>query len=759
MKTHPTPPTRTVVSLSASLLLFTATNHWADCGPGTPTITSVPSLGGSLYRVTALNAGGQVTGYSYVPGNLEVHAYRFGSGGLVDLGTLGGSSSQGFAINSAGQVAGDSTLTGDMATRGFLHNGAAMLDLGTLGGSYSTATAINDAGQLAGNSQVAGDLALEAFIYQSGSMTSLGHLGGGYSTAVAINQASQVVGSSLTASSEFHGYLYNSGALTDLGSLGGGYSTAYALNDSGAVVGDSTLATGETHGFVYSGGVMTDVGTLGGSFSSAYGINNAGQVIGTSATTGDAQVKGFIYSSGALTDLGTLGGSYSTPRAINNQGQVVGETETAEFVTRAFLWQSGSMVDLNTLLPAGSGWELNNAQFINNAGRIVGQGTLNGESQWFILDLGGANNPPVAKAGDDQSAQCSGQVTLDGTQSSDPDGDALTYEWSEGGVLLGSSATLTATFGAGSHTITLKVSDPCGDSAEDSVVVSVVGDTTPPTITGPTTVTGGGSGNCETIVPDLRGLVVVSDNCTPTSALVITQNPAPGTVLGSGQYTITVTVTDAAGNSASCSSAITVGDSKPPVITRAPQCVTVSTGRDCEGEVPNLKGQISAKDNCTPAKALIVTQSPAAGTLLPKGEHLVIVTVTDAAGNSTSKSVNLRIADRTAPKIHSVTATPDVLSPADGKPVRVHVAVVATDNCDAAPVSKIVKVLCDERTDNGDIKILDDLSVRLAASRNSRGDGRVYRIVVLCRDSSGNCTFDSVTVRVPRSSGGGQGKH
>lgn len=755
MKTHPTPHSRVVVSLSAGLLLLTTTNHWAACGPGTPTITNVTSLGGSFYRVEALNASGQVAGWSYVPGDVEVHAFRSGAGGVADLGTLGGTSSQGFALNNFGQVVGEATLTGDFASHGFLHDGTAMLDVGTVGGSFSTATAINDAGQVAGHSQVPGDHALEAFLYSAGAITGLGDLGGGYSAAAAINQAGHVVGSSLTASSQFHAFLYRNGSMTDLGSLGGGYSSAFAINDSDMVVGESVLPIGDTRGFIYSGGVMTDLGTLGGNYSSASAINNAGQVIGTSSTTGDLQYNGFIYSGGVMTDLGTLGGFYSTAYAINDLGQVVGETETGQFVQRAFLWQDGTMIDLNTLLPANSGWQLNSAQFINNAGRIVGQGTLNDKPQCFILDLGSANTPPVANAGADQSAQCNGQVTLDGSQSSDPDGDALSYEWNAGGVVLGTNVTLTATFASGSHTVTLKVTDPCGDSAQDTAVVQVVGDTTPPTITCPSAVTGGNSGNCETLVPDLRSQVVASDNCTPASQLVITQDPAPGTVLGSGQYLITVTATDASGNSASCSSTLAVGDAKPPVIVRTPKHLTVSTGRDCEGEVPNVKKHVVAKDNCTRAKDLVVTQLPEAGTLLPKGEHLITVTVTDAAGNSTSKHVALRIVDRTAPKVRSVTAAPDVLVPADNSRIRVSLAVDATDNCDAAPTSKIVRVLCNERTEPGDITVLGDLTVRLAASRSNKGDGRVYRIIIVCRDSAGNSTYDSVAVKVPKNSGHG----
>jgi len=723
-------------------------DSWASCGTGATTITAVPSLGGSYYRVSALNASGQVAGFSYLPGDLEGHAFRFDSSGVKDLGTLGGSSSQEFALNNSGHVVGEASLLGDVAINAFFHNGTAITNLGTLGGSYSTAVAINDAGQIVGHSELLDNPTLEAFIYQNGTMTSLGHLGGEYSTAMAINQSGDVTGTSLTANGELHGFLFKSGNMIDLKSLGGGFSAAYALNDSGAVVGDSTIATGDTHGFVYSAGDMKDVGTLGGATSSAYNINNVGQVIGTSTTLGEAQVNGFIYSGGAITNLGTLGGSYSGPRDINDAGQVVGDAETADFSMHAFLWQNGSMIDLNTLLPANSGWELSSAYLINNAGRIVGQGSLNGTSQWFILDLGSANNPPVANAGDDQRVECTGQVTLNGNQSSDPDGDSLTYEWSEGSAVLGTNSTLTTLLGTGAHTITLRVSDPCGDSAQDTVTVQIVPDTTPPTISCPGTVTGVGSGNCETIVPDLRPLVVVSDNCTATTDLVLTQNPAAGTVIGSGQYSITVTVTDASGNSSSCASTILGGDTVPPTIVQSPSCVTNTTGTDCQAPVPNLKTLLVVEDNCTPADALSIVQSPAVGTLLPKGEHLVTVTVTDAAGNGTSKHITVKNVDQTAPIIQSIAATPGALFPADNSKVTVNVSVVAADNCDSAPVSKIVEVLCNERTERGDIEILGDLSVKLIAAKKSNGNGRTYTIVIECKDSSGNVTESSVSVEV-----------
>ncbi len=58
-------------------------------------------------------------------------------------------------------------------------------------------------------------------------------------------------------------------------------------------------------------------------------------------------------------------------------------------------------------------------------------------------------------------------------------------------------------------------------------------------------------GNCTFIYPDLRERVraITSDNCTETENLVISQYPAEGsTIVGFGQQSVTVTVTDGCGN-------------------------------------------------------------------------------------------------------------------------------------------------------------------------------------------------------------------
>jgi sugar lactone lactonase YvrE len=101
------------------------------------------------------------------------------------------------------------------------------------------------------------------------------------------------------------------------------------------------------------------------------------------------------------------------------------------------------------------------------------------------VDLGApANTPPIAEAGSIDPVEASGTltaVTLDGSASSDPDGDPLTYAWTSEGTLLGETAILTVLLGLGTHVLTLTVDDGRGGVASDAVEV-IVRDTTAPAI-------------------------------------------------------------------------------------------------------------------------------------------------------------------------------------------------------------------------------------------------------------------------------------
>jgi hypothetical protein len=92
------------------------------------------------------------------------------------------------------------------------------------------------------------------------------------------------------------------------------------------------------------------------------------------------------------------------------------------------------------------------------------------------------NHPPVANAGPDQSLECTSpagaMVSLDGTGSSDPDGDPLSFDWM-GAFGSASGATPSVPLAMGSHSIDLTVADPAGLTASDGVDVAV-SDTTAP---------------------------------------------------------------------------------------------------------------------------------------------------------------------------------------------------------------------------------------------------------------------------------------
>ena len=112
---------------------------------------------------------------------------------------------------------------------------------------------------------------------------------------------------------------------------------------------------------------------------------------------------------------------------------------------------------------------------------------VNGDSLVYITDRadnrirlvdGGTNHPPVANAGTDRNVPLDpsstwATVLLDGSASTDPDGDALSYTWSESGSPIGTGAFVQDYLGLGKHAITLTVADGFGGTSSATVNLNV----------------------------------------------------------------------------------------------------------------------------------------------------------------------------------------------------------------------------------------------------------------------------------------------
>lgn len=367
------------------------------------------------------------------------------------------------------------------------------------------------------------------------------------------------------------------------------------------------------------------------------------------------------------------------------------------------------------------------------------------------------NNPPVADAGPDQNSDQS-DVTLDGSGSSDPDANLLSYSWSINGSEIATGVNPTVNLADGTYTITLTVSD--GELSDTDDVVIVVATNTPPVadagadasidcVIEETEVTLDGSGSSDEDGDDLSYSWSYGGNVVSTAASFSTS-------LGGGDHTFTLTVSD---GEASDSDDVTISvelDTEAPSLS-VPEDFTVSNEPGtCAATVEYAA---TASDNCSD---VTLTYSPASGSELEVGAHEVTVTATDAAGNSASDSFTVTVIDDEAPELAGL-GDAIILWPPNHHYVAFDVTdfvASVNDNCsdlDAASVS-ITHVTSDEEEDargrgdghtDDDILFGDDGTLNLRAERQGGGNGRVYTIYLAVSDEYGNVSNASAQVHVP----------
>ena len=299
---------------------------------------------------------------------------------LTEISPLpGDSGSSGAGVNNSGEVACTSfapQFTPNRNNHAFLYANGVLTDL-TPGAADGFARGINNSGQVAGYSDLGGQLyGGQAFRLDTG-----------------INDNQQIATNiTIDASTgQTHAALINPNGAgqIDLGTLPDGLNSyAYGINASGQVVGSSETTNFYRHAFLSgpNGGPLKDLGTLpGGNESEGLGVNASGQVTGYSETVGISNPHAFLSGPHGvgLIDLGTLPGATSSDgEAVNSSGTVVGFSDDEPFV-----FSSGVMTDLNSLIAPDKFFHMQQALSISDTGFITGVGynSLLGRSEAFLL--------------------------------------------------------------------------------------------------------------------------------------------------------------------------------------------------------------------------------------------------------------------------------------------------------------------------------------------------------------------------------------
>ncbi|AYB35054.1 HYR domain-containing protein [Chryseolinea soli] len=133
----------------------------------------------------------------------------------------------------------------------------------------------------------------------------------------------------------------------------------------------------------------------------------------------------------------------------------------------------------------------------------------------------------------------------------------------------------------------------------------------------------------------------VTDNCTGT--LTLTSDHAPGDFFAAGTTTVTYKATDVAGNVATCSFAVTVEDTTPPVFQNCPAQISVAADNSC-GAVVNWTSP-TASDNCS--VSVVSTHQP--GERFDIGTVEVVYTATDIYGNASVCRFNVTVRNEELP--------------------------------------------------------------------------------------------------------------
>jgi PKD repeat protein len=371
---------------------------------------------------------------------------------------------------------------------------------------------------------------------------------------------------------------------------------------------------------------------------------------------------------------------------------------------------------------------------------VVYDGQLYSDPHTVVVQA--VNDPPIANAGPDKDGVVGVPVTLNGSGSSNPNGDPLTYQWSVESAPSGSTATIsnptsvTPTFTPdlpGTYMIQLVVNDGWVSSAPDTVRIEVIQPNQNPVANpgGPysgfvgTPVQFDGSGSSD---PDGDPLTYDWQFGDGGSGFGVS---SAHTYSSTGTYTVTLTVSDNRGGSNTATTTAQINNPIPSLSSIDPSSIiagspdftlTLNGDNFVNGSIVSFKNQQFSSTYISKTQISATIPSSAITTL---GNYPVKV-INPAPGGGESNSLTFVV---------KPTLDITITSPTDGETVnKAKIMVKGTFNADTRDVGITVNGIIAEIT--GTNWIANNVPLTIGSNT----------ITAIATDSFGNRVSKAITV-------------